>query len=63
MADRPKGFRRLAAATILVVALVLSAAAYVWRDDILRTRLDPKEPFQIYDPPPAPTMRSARPGR
>ncbi len=61
MADRPKGFRRLAAATILVVALVLSAAAYVWRDDILRTRLDPKEPFQIYDPPPAPdyAQRSA----
>jgi hypothetical protein len=54
MADRPKGFRRLAAATIVVVALVLSAAVYVWRDDILRTQLDPKEPFQIYDPPPAP---------
>ncbi|MBA4011747.1 MAG: hypothetical protein C0481_07760 [Phenylobacterium sp.] len=54
MADRPKGFRRLAAAAIVLTALVLSAAVYVWRDDILRTRLDPKEPFQIYDPPPAP---------
>ena len=42
-------------------ALVLSAAVYVWRDDILRTRLDPKEPFQTYDPPPAPdyAQRSA----
>lgn len=54
MADRPKGFRRLAAAAIVLVVLVLSAAGYVWRDDILRTRLDPKEPFQTYDPPPAP---------
>ncbi|MBB3890058.1 hypothetical protein GGQ61_000755 [Phenylobacterium haematophilum] len=61
MADRPKGFRRLATAAIVVVALVLSAAVYVWRDDILRTQLDPKEPFQIYDPPPAPdyAQRSA----
>ena len=54
MADRPKGFRRLVTAAIVLVALVLTAAAYVWRDDILRTRLDPKEPFQTYDPPPAP---------
>jgi hypothetical protein len=61
MADRPKGFRRLATAAIVVVALVLSAAVYVWRDDILRTQLDPKEPFQIYDPPAAPdyAQRSA----
>lgn len=61
MADRPKGFRRLVTAAIVVVALVLSAAVYVWRDDILRTQLDPKEPFQIYDPPPAPdyAQRSA----
>ena len=61
MADRPKGFRRLVTAAIVVVALVLSAAVYVWRDDILRTQLDPKEPFQIYDPPAAPdyAQRSA----
>lgn len=61
MADRPKGFRRLMAAAIVLVALVLAAAVYVWRDDILRTRLDPKEPFQTYDPPPAPdyAQRSA----
>ncbi|WGU38437.1 DUF3089 domain-containing protein [Phenylobacterium sp. NIBR 498073] len=61
MADRPKGIRRLMAAAIVLVALVLAAAVYVWRDDILRTRLDPKEPFQTYDPPPAPdyAQRSA----
>ena len=39
------------------VALVLSAAVYVWRDDILLTQLYPKEPFQIYDPPAAPAPR------
>lgn len=54
MAERPKGFRRLVAAIALLVAAILLAGAYVWRDDILRTRLDPKEPFQTYDPPPAP---------
>ncbi|MDF2900770.1 MAG: hypothetical protein K0Q62_829 [Phenylobacterium sp.] len=54
MADRPKGFKRLVAATVIVVLLVVGTAAFVWRDDILRTRLDPKEPFQTYDPPAAP---------
>jgi hypothetical protein len=54
MAERPKGFRRLVAAGLVLVLLVLATAAYVWREDILRTRLDPKEPFQTYDPPPAP---------
>ena len=38
---------------ILAVATVVMGAAVVWRDDILRTALDPKEPFQTYDPPPA----------
>lgn len=36
-----------------MVGLVLAAAFY-WRYDILRTTLDPKVPFQTYDPPPAP---------
>lgn len=54
MADRPRGFRRLIAAGVVLLALLVAAAAFVWRDDILRTRLDPKEPFQTYDPPPAP---------
>ncbi|MCC7268389.1 MAG: DUF3089 domain-containing protein [Caulobacteraceae bacterium] len=39
------------AAALLVV--LLAGAAVIWRDDILRTALDPKEPFQTYDPPPA----------
>src|SRR5690349_374018 len=47
-------------AALAVLALVLIAAA-VWRDDIIRTTLDPKVPFQTYDPPPAPdySQRSA----
>ena len=36
-----------------MLGLVLTAAFY-WRYDILRTTLDPKVPFQTYDPPPAP---------
>lgn len=32
----------------------LVAAAFVWREDILRTGLDPKVPFQTYEPPAAP---------
>lgn len=54
MAARPRGFKRLVFAGVVVFVAVMAAAAFVWRDDILRTRLDPKEPFQTYDPPPAP---------
>ena len=36
-----------------VIALLLSAAL-IWRQDILESTLDPKEPFQTYHPPPAP---------
>ncbi|HEY0646853.1 DUF3089 domain-containing protein [Phenylobacterium sp.] len=54
MTGRPKGFKRLVAATAVLVAALLAAAGFVWRDDMLRTALDPKEPFQTYDPPPAP---------
>jgi len=43
---------RIAVAVFLVALLV--AAAFVFRKDILRTALDPKVPFQTYDPPPAP---------
>ncbi len=54
MADRPKGFKRLVTAGVILALLLVAGAAFAWRDDILRTRLDPKEPFQTYDPPPAP---------
>lgn len=47
-------------AALVTVGLFLVAAA-IWRDDIVRTTLDPKVPFQTYDPPPAPdyVQRSA----
>jgi hypothetical protein len=54
MADRSKGFWRWFTLGAVAVVVLGAAAAFVWRDDILRTRLDPKEPFQTYDPPPAP---------
>lgn len=38
----------------LTVVLVLATAVAVWRGDILRAGLDPKVPFQTYEPPPAP---------
>ena len=52
MADRPlkRWIILLSAGLIALLAL----AAYVWRIDILRTGLDPKQPFQIYSPPAAP---------
>lgn len=37
-----------------LLSIAAAAAAVIWRDDILRTQLDPKEPFQTYQPPPAP---------
>jgi hypothetical protein len=50
----------LAIITAAVIG-VLAGAAYVWRDDILRTLLDPRTPYQVYRPPAAPdyTRRDA----
>ncbi len=45
--------RRLAI-WIILIALLASAAVWFWRDDILRTALDPRVPFQTYTPPPGP---------
>ena len=38
---------------ILLVLLIVAAVAF-WRGDIVKAGLDPKIPFQTYDPPPAP---------
>jgi hypothetical protein len=54
MAEGPGRVRRWLLAGLLLFAALLGAATFVWRDDILRTSLDPKVPFQTYDPPPAP---------
>ena len=36
------------------VVLLFGAAAAIWRDDILEALLDPKIPYAVYRPPPAP---------
>ena len=49
-----RGFKRwILLGTVAFLALVL-AAAWFYREDILRTALDPRQPYQVYDPPPAP---------
>ncbi len=47
-------FSRWATAFGLGLLVFFVSAAFVWRDDILRTWLDPKQPFQTYRPPRAP---------
>jgi hypothetical protein len=54
------GLRRwlaIVGGTFLVLAVV---ALVVWRDDIFEALLDPKVPYTVYKPPPAPDY--ARPG-
>ncbi len=47
-------FVRIAGAAGFGFLAVLLAAAFIWRGDIVRAWLDPKQPFQTYRPPPAP---------
>ncbi len=47
-------------ATVGGLLTVLIAGSIIWRDDILRSLLDPKTPFQTYKPPPAPNYADAR---
>lgn len=47
-------WREVALALAGLAVAVLGAAAWWWSDDILRTALDPKTPYQTYRPPPAP---------
>lgn len=44
-------------AGLLGLLFVVILAAFIWRDDILSTALDPKQPFQTYQPPRAPNYR------
>ena len=61
MAQRPKGFKRLVTAAALGFVALVVMAAFWWRDDIASNALDPKVPFQTYQPPTAPdyTQRAA----
>ncbi|HEX6858952.1 MAG TPA: DUF3089 domain-containing protein [Caulobacteraceae bacterium] len=55
-----RGFKRwIFLGTVAFLALVV-AAAWFYREDILRTALDPRQPYQVYDPPPAPDYGSRK---
>ncbi len=54
MTSRRRGWPTWATAVAGLVLAVAGAGAFYWRDDILRTGLDPKTPYQTYRPPPAP---------
>ncbi|MDB5425948.1 MAG: hypothetical protein JWQ29_3364 [Phenylobacterium sp.] len=49
----PRGARWLAL-TVLGALIFVGLATAVFWDDVMRTALDPKAPFQTYRPPPAP---------
>ncbi|MGE5565604.1 MAG: DUF3089 domain-containing protein [Parcubacteria group bacterium] len=49
-----KGFKRWIALGVAAFLVLAVTAAVFYRDDILRTALDPHTPYQIYKPPPAP---------
>jgi hypothetical protein len=56
MAER--SYRRGVFVAVAALLALLATASFVYRDDILRAALDPKEPFQIYRPPAAPDYAS-----
>lgn len=39
---------------VLIITGLVLIALWIWGDDIRRTELDPKQPYQTYRPPPAP---------
>lgn len=54
MSEHPARPPRWAIAALAGLALLIGAAGIVYREDILRTGLDPRVPFQTYTPPAAP---------
>jgi hypothetical protein len=54
MAKASRGVRFWLTAVGVGLLLVTATAAYVWRDDIIKTLLNPKVPFGKDHPPPAP---------
>lgn len=48
------GARRVLLAALGALLALTVASAFYWREDILRTGLDPKIPYQAYTPPRAP---------
>ncbi len=60
MAFRLTGFKRWVALGAAAVLALLATAGWYYREDILRTALDPRQPYQVYDPPPAPDYGDRR---
>ncbi len=56
--DKRFVWSRRAALALSALLLFGVAAAFAWREDILQTGLDPKVPFQTYEPPAAPDYAS-----
>jgi hypothetical protein len=54
MANARRGFRFWLAAVGAGLLMITATAAFVWRDDIIKTLLNPKVPFGKDHPPPAP---------
>ena len=50
----PGGAKRWALIALPVILAIVAVGFLIWRDDIMSTTLDPKEPFQTYKPPPRP---------
>lgn len=59
MAGERRRWRRWTLYGLAGSVVLLLAASWYWRDDIARTGLDPKTPFQTYQPPPAPNYAQA----
>jgi hypothetical protein len=54
------GRYRLVLPLLAGVLALVAAGLVIWRDDILQAFLDPKIPFAVYRPPPAPDYQDAR---
>jgi hypothetical protein len=55
---RRRGIKSWLAYAVAAFVVLAVAAAIIWREDIFQTTLDPKTPFQTYDPPAAPNYAS-----
>ena len=69
--DAPRRRRWLARSVLLTLIVLVGLAGTAFRGDLIRYSLDPKTPFQTYQPPPAPNyaqrdawalMPTSRPG-
>jgi hypothetical protein len=59
MARRRRRLRVWLGVLIGIFTALLVAAGLIWRDDILEALLDPKIPYAVYKPPPAPDYGQA----